>query len=150
MKCLLGVTTSNRFVILKDSEDGLPEEDIAIKEGGHKKEKRNKSTNISRPLMNLPLNCKAQNQDEKDEKSSKIKCRKCGYKKNCKKNNICKAEDKCCRFCFKLNHFPKSLNCKKKRKQQQKDNDENRVQCGCQPLREFLVSKGYKLALLKI
>ena len=86
----------------------------------------------------------------KDAKSSKTKCRKCGYKKSCKKSNTCKAENKCCKFCFKLDHFPKSLNCKKKRKQQQKEKDENRIQFGCQRLREFLVSKAFKLFSYKI
>ena len=55
-----------------------------------------------------------------DSTSCKIKCRKCGYKKKCMKNNSCQAKNKCCTFCLKLNHFPKSLNCKKQRKTRRK------------------------------
>ena len=138
---------------MKDSEDGLPEEDISRLEKVHKKVKNNERKNL---LTNTPLNCEAINQaiilgeDVKDAKSSKIKCRKCGYKNNCKKTSSCKADDKCCGFCFKLNHFPQSLNCKKKRKQKQKEKAENLIKCGCLRLREFLVSKAYKLSSYNI
>ena len=48
-------------------------------------------------------------------KSSKKKCRTCGYKKSCHEK-VCKARGKQCNYCLKWNHFPKSLNCKLKRK----------------------------------
>ena len=82
--------------------------------------------------------------------SSKIKCRKCGYKKNCIKPNSCQAEDKCCSFCRKLNHFPQSLNCKKNRALNQKKKKENLTRYGCQTLREFLVSKAFQLTSYNI
>ena len=86
---------------MKDSEDGLPEEDISRLEKVHKKVKNNERKNL---LTNTPLNCEAINQaiilgeDVKDAKSRKIKCRKCGYKTNCKKTGSCKADDKCCGY----------------------------------------------------
>ena len=51
-----------------------------------------------------------------DEKSKKMKCRTCGYKKSCHLQCACKAQDMHCYACLKPNHFPKSLNCKVKRK----------------------------------
>ena len=48
-------------------------------------------------------------------RTAKKKCKTCGYKKTCHKS-ICKAIGKKCSYCSKLNHFPKSLNCKAMRK----------------------------------
>ena len=82
--------------------------------------------------------------------SSKIKCRKCGYKKNCMKTNSCHAEDKFCSFCQKMNHFPQSLDCTKKRKLNQKKKKKNMTRYGCQTLREFLSSKSFQLSSYNI
>ena len=81
---------------------------------------------------------------------SKSKCRKCGYKKNCMKTNSCQAEDKFCSFCRKLNHYPQSHNCKKKRKLNQKKKKKIMTRFGCQTLREFLVAKAFKLSSYNI
>ena len=44
----------------------------------------------------------------------KKKCKNCGFKKKCHINSsICNAIGKKCYFCMKLNHFPRSQNCKK-------------------------------------
>ena len=45
-----------------------------------------------------------------------VKCRNYGQKGNCTATNSCKAYEVACNFCSKLGHFPKSLNCKKRRK----------------------------------
>ena len=66
------------------------------------------------------------------------------------KNNSCQAKNKCCTFCLKLNHFPQSLNCKKQRKMKQKKKKEMVIKDGCQTLREFLVSKSFKLSSYNI
>ena len=84
-------------------------------------------------------------EDLKETRSTKMKCRLCGQKKNCTKQDSCQAEGKMCSFCLKCNHFPKSLNCKKMRKMKQREKNENKVLSGSQTLREFLHSKSFKL-----
>ena len=81
-------------------------------------------------------------------KSSKVKCRQCGYKKNCKGTNSCKAPGRICRICGKLGHFPASLNCKIKRKRKQ-EKKSSRTLSTCQTLREFLRSKKISLKFWK-
>ena len=53
LKSLLRVTTSNRFISLKDSEDGLPKEHISRNEKVHKKAKHNKRERESDIVLTL-------------------------------------------------------------------------------------------------
>ena len=46
----------------------------------------------------------------------KKKCRSCGYKRKCHLEIFCKTKDKTCFACLKTGHFPKSPNCKAKKK----------------------------------
>ena len=87
--------------------------------------------------------------DEKkmaDISSKYKKCKKCGRKKACSIGiSDCKADDKICKACFKKNHFPLSLNCKKTKKMKFRLNTKGKTFLGCQTLRSFLKSKNFKL-----
>ena len=102
-----------------------------------------------KPILRVKSKTVIMGEDFPENVSKKVKCRQCGHKKNCKEPNRCKAVNKLCSFCFKPNHFPKSLNCKKKRKLKQKRRYDN-LTSGCQTLREFLASKIYKLSPSKV
>ena len=71
-------------------------------------EPKSEKCHLDTKLMSMQI-------QEECSKSSKKKCRKCGYKKTCHKN-VCKAINNQCYYCLRWNHFPKSLNCKSKRK----------------------------------
>ena len=74
------------------------------------------------------------------------KCKKCGYKKSCSIGKTdCKAVGKTCKACFKKNHFPSSLNCKKTKKIKFRLSTNGKIFFGCQTLRSFLKCKNFKL-----
>ena len=57
---------------------------------------------------------------------SRKKCKNCNFNSKCHASKAnCKAFDKRCFYCGKLGHFPKSMNCKKYRKNHQYKKKQN-------------------------
>ena len=82
----------------------------------------------------------------------RIKCNRCNFKTRCSSNLAkCKANGKKCSNCFKSNHFAKSKNCQKTRKEKFKANmNEQNQKESCQTLRYFLKSHNFHLKHGKI
>ena len=82
----------------------------------------------------------------------RIKCTRCNFKTRCSSNLAkCKANGKKCSNCFKSNHFAKSKNCQKTRKEKFKANmNEQNQKESCQTLRYFLKSHNFHLKHGKI
>ena len=110
---------------------------------------RENKVKVKKQIKKVETKTSIMGEDFPENFTSKVKCRQCGHKKGCKEPNSCKAVNKFCSFCFKPNHFPKSLNCKKKRKLKQKRKHDD-LTFGCQTLREFLTSKAYRLCPSKV
>ena len=75
------------------------------------------------------------------------KCNRCNFKRRCSTNqSVCKANGKKCIKCLKFNHFPKSKNCSKTRKERFNAKlKENNPIDSCQTLRSFLKSINHDL-----
>jgi hypothetical protein len=76
--------------------------------------------------------------------SKKRKCRKCGYKKTCHMKSHCKSNEKNCYACQKSDHFPKSQDCKIKKKRHMHSIKSKPIQ-SCITLRQFLKMSGLKI-----
>ena len=119
------ISTQNRFSYWEEEDTNEPvlsmigeikTEKITVIEGTTRENK----VKVKKQKQKVETITSIMGDDFPENFTSKVKCRQCGHKKGCKEPNSCKAVNKFCSFCFKPNHFPKSLNCKKKRKLKQK------------------------------
>ena len=85
-------------------------------------------------------------------KCEKKKCRSCNYITMCHLNPaMCRAREKQCSKCLKMNHYPKSKNCAKTRKEKfEAKKNQSKEFSGCHTLRFFLKSRKCHLKDLKL
>ena len=140
------IPTSNRFSTIGTHENfsdcdhkvEILEDKERNKDTVKSKEKKSYLGGIGKKHR-MTLNEKKSNKiNHEIVKSVKRKCRKCGYKKNCKGKESCQASISICSFCSKPGHCPKSIDCTKKRKLKRRI--ETRLFYTCQTLRDFLAS----------
>ena len=147
------IQTFNRFAVFQseeESNEGSNDQEKSL-ELQKRKEKKKKRLDPSEDNKKRKRISQSPNKTDCSKiEQRKKKCRNCGLRKNCRGTSYCKSFRSVCFFCSKHGHFPKSLNCKKRRKMLQNKKQENKLVYGCQRLREFLNSHKIKLNSGKI